>query len=985
MGKVMQETSIQFINGDIAVDFDENYKFLKMPSLLVKDNKKILKIEPYSIQDRRLLFSLSKISFGIKQTIQLDTVSDLTVVSNKQIQILSNAVLSLEASEVGMICINKIDRSDLSLLSPYESNMDQKTMLQLPAVRLLNKTILFNDIHQWNLFRDSVFGDFGYLIHTTKGINYFKKITSFQQNRNVESQVDFIVDKQHITDNVLTVELAYLTSLEYVIIYIDDILINGEIRGNQITFDFSRFEEIPLCLSGTSHLQIITDHKLLIGELSFPKEEPVCITQNIVISDKKLRVLGDLKFKELPSEKLFAVANNITVSSIESTYGLLSLKFPCQITQAQLILKRRGKNIFKRFDGDIDYDNNLASFNMSLYFDENTKILNGRRWDLYVLLHAENEENLYHITSDQKIEAQKHLNYSPLIQDDPTRYTTYDQKFQYYITENKGLALVKNSESMLIAERFNLKTEVSDLRIKTGRQFQITVNVRGELLSKFIFKHVIAVNRNTQSYYKVDLPTDVVKSTETSWTARANLRLDNEKFVPFYWDIYIEVIDENNRLSLIKIEKATEKVRSLVRRKALFLQVRKAGKLLAPYITVGNNLAFVYHPVQDFETKLNYFKENLARVIEKVFRKHFRNKKIWISYEKNAMGAHDNAYAFFEYMYTHKKHDQFYYVIRKDSPELKNLSAMSDRVLKFMSLKYFIYMFSAELFISSDTKYHGYNLHQRDSHLGRRMARVKEVFLQHGVNGLKQVPAFHKKRGLLDYIIVPDEYEKQMVINQWGYDDNQVAVTGLARWDKYSDLTDTIAHRQIFVMPTWRKWMDGISPEKFVETPFYQQYQEFLSSPKLKEILTKYNVKIAFFLHPYFKNYVHLFDVDESIIDQHSYLDVDMGQEIQKSSMMISDYSSVLWDMYYLKKPVIFYQFDRSEYLKTEKSYMNYETELFGDQTFDPQSTIEAIEEYIQREFSEKQQYIDMRSKYFTYMDKRNNERIYKAIKFWNK
>lgn len=981
----MQETSIQFINGDISVDLDEKYKFLKIPNLLVKSNKKVVKIEPYSIQDRRLLFSLSKIFFGIKQTIQLDTVSDLTVVSNKQIQILSNAVLSLEVNEFGELCLNKIARSELSLLSPYELNVDQEAMFQLPAVRLLNKTILFNDINQWNLFKGSEFGAFGYLIRTTEGINYFKEITSSQTKRTIESQVDFIVDKKYSADNMLVVKLAWPVQLEHAIIWMNDCLINGEISENQITFDFSQFEEIPFYRSGKWHVQIIANSKLSIGELSFPEEDLVYITKNIVISNKKLYALGDLKFRNLPSAKVFLTSENITVSTIESTYGLLSLKFPCQVTQAQLILKRRGKSIFKRFDGDIDYDNNLASFNMSLYFDENTKILNGRRWDLYVFLYADNGENIYHLITDRKIEAQKYLNYSPLIQKNITRDTTYGQKFQYYVTGNKHLALVKNSEAKLIAERFNLKTEIVNLKMITGGQFQITVNVCGELLSEVIFKHVIAVNRNTQSYYKVDLPTDVVKSTETSWTARANLRLDNEKFVPFYWDIYIEVIDENNRLSLIKIEKATEKVRSLVRRKALFLQVRKAGKLLAPYVTVGNNLAFVYHPVQDFETKLNYFKENLARVIEKVFRKHFRNKKIWISYEKNAMGAHDNAYAFFEYMYTHKKHDQFYYVIRKDSPELKNLSAMSDRVLKFMSLKYFIYMFSAELFISSDTKYHGYNLHQRDSHLGRRMARVKEVFLQHGVNGLKQVPAFHKKRGLLDYIIVPDEYEKQMVINQWGYDDNQVAVTGLARWDKYSDLTDTIAHRQIFVMPTWRKWMDGISPEKFVETPFYQQYQEFLSSPKLKEILTKYNVKIAFFLHPYFKNYVHLFDVDESIIDQHSYLDVDMGQEIQKSSMMISDYSSVLWDMYYLKKPVIFYQFDRSEYLETEKSYMDYETELFGDQTFDSQSTIEAIEEYIRRNFSEKQQYIDMRSKYFTYMDKHNSERIYRAIKFWKK
>lgn len=985
MNTKVKTVSICFINGDIAVNFGGDHEIMQNLSLLITNNNVVTKIKPYFMQKKILFFSLSKIPYGTYQSIQFSEKLKIVLEPNNHVQVLPNAVLNLVINDDERIRLNKVSRSEFLLLSPNEFSKGKEILFELPAVKLIDKIVLFDSIERWRAFENNAIGDFGYLIHTTSGTNYFKALTNSRKLKSIESQINFIAEEHYVSEGKLKVKLALPIKLEHATISMDDLLINAQVNGNELAFDFSQLSGLSFYRAGNWKLHVVTDYKLLVGELSFSQKEQVYITQNIVISDRKLRTIGDLKFQKLPSAKFFKKSENIVISIIENSYGLLRLKFPSKTNQAQLILKRRGENIFKRFNGIIDSENNIISFNMSFFFDENEKILNGRRWDIYILVYTEGEKSLYHLSSDTQVNQQKHLNYSRVIGSENEKHTTYDQKFQYYITQNNHLALVKNSEAKLIAERFNLKTELSDLKMKINGKFLISVCVHGESLFKIIFNHVLIVNRNTQVFYKIDLPTKILKSTNREWVAQASLKLDNEKMIPFYWDIFIEIVDEHGSFSLVKIERAKDKVRSLVRKQTFLLQARKSGQLLAPYVTVGNNLAFVYHPIQDFETRWNYFKESLARVIEKIFRVYFKNKHIWISYEKNAMGAHDNAFAFFEYMYNHKLHDQFYYVIRKDSPEVKKLLPMNNRILIFMSMKYFIYMFSSELFISSDTKYHGYNLHQRDSYLGRRMSSVKEVYLQHGVNGLKQVPAFHKKRGLLDYIVVPDEYEKRMVIDQWGYSDHQVAVTGLARWDKYFDLTDTITYRQIFVMPTWRKWMDGMAPEEFVKTPFYQQYQQFLSSTKLKNILIKNNIRIAFFLHPYFKDYVHLFNVDESIIDQHNYLDVDMGQEIQKSSMMISDYSSVLWDMYYLKKPVIFFQFDKTEYLETEKSYMDYETELFGDQTFDFKSTIDVIEEYIQRNFLEKQKYMDMRMKYFTYMDRHNSERIYDAIKTWKK
>nr|CCC56808.1 putative uncharacterized protein [Weissella thailandensis fsh4-2] len=403
--------------------------------------------------------------------------------------------------------------------------------------------------------------------------------------------------------------------------------------------------------------------------------------------------------------------------------------------------------------------------------------------------------------------------------------------------------------------------------------------------------------------------------------------------------------------------------------------------ILYPYVTAGGSLAFTFRFVESYENEVNFKKEIWAGKVYNTLKKYFDKKNIWIVFEKNSFGAHDNGYYFFKYMYENEKHTNTYFVIRKDSPEYKNLSDMQDKVLNHMSFKYFVYMFAARVFISSDTKFHAYNLQRRDSLLAKSMLQKKNVFLQHGMNGIKKVPVFHKKRGLLDLIIAPSNFERDNInIKQWGYSKNEVVATGYARWDSYLDKSQDIPYHQIFIMPTWRKSMEGISRDNFLKTEFYREYQNFLKSPRLKKLLEANNTRISFFLHPYFKNYVDLFDIDERFIDKYGYLDVDMGTEIMKSSMMISDYSSVTWDMFYLEKPVVFYQFDQKDYLKSEGSYIDYDKDLFGDVAFNSEQVIDLISKYIQNGFHEDVKYASMRKKYMNFHDHKNSERIYKAI-----
>ena len=72
--------------------------------------------------------------------------------------------------------------------------------------------------------------------------------------------------------------------------------------------------------------------------------------------------------------------------------------------------------------------------------------------------------------------------------------------------------------------------------------------------------------------------------------------------------------------------------------------------------------------------------------------------------------------------------------------------------------------------------------------------------------------------------------------------------------------------------------------------------------------------------------------------------------------MLITDYSSVSWDVYYLGKPVIFYQFDYELYMKAHGSYIDMEKELFGDRCLTEKELAEKIKEYVRNDFAEKRE-----------------------------
>lgn len=105
-----------------------------------------------------------------------------------------------------------------------------------------------------------------------------------------------------------------------------------------------------------------------------------------------------------------------------------------------------------------------------------------------------------------------------------------------------------------------------------------------------------------------------------------------------------------------------------------------------------------------------------------------------------------------------------------------------------------------------------------------------------------------------------------------------------------------------------------------------------------------------------------------------------LNEIMKKCSMLITDYSSVCWDVCYLDKPVLFYQFDYDMYMQAHGSYLDMEHELFGERYTEYEKLIDGIEEYIHNGFKEKEEYTKLKDYYFEYRDNDNSKRTYEYI-----
>lgn len=350
--------------------------------------------------------------------------------------------------------------------------------------------------------------------------------------------------------------------------------------------------------------------------------------------------------------------------------------------------------------------------------------------------------------------------------------------------------------------------------------------------------------------------------------------------------------------------------------------------------------------------------------------------------------ADDNGLAFFMYMREKHKEVKAYFVISKDCADYRQIRKLGP-TLAADGILYKVLRLCSDFVISSMAEDIVFNPFQGHSEPYRDLlTNAKFVFLQHGVTKDDLSEWLNKyNKNIFGFITAAVPEHNSIVNGNYFYDERRVWLTGFARFDRLYDHHK----KQIAIMPTWRKYLmshyDAVAGRwmvaaDFTESEYYRFFNGLLNDSRLLDAAKQYGYRIVFLPHPNLQGCVNLFSSPEDVelLDSTAvYRDV-----FADSSLVVSDYSSVVFDFAYLRKPIVYTHFDKKEFFAGDHSYsagyFDYERDGFGEVEYSLDNTVERIIQYMQTGCQIKDKYRARIDNFFAFSDKNNCERIYQRI-----
>ncbi|EAK9858036.1 glycosyltransferase [Campylobacter lari] len=405
--------------------------------------------------------------------------------------------------------------------------------------------------------------------------------------------------------------------------------------------------------------------------------------------------------------------------------------------------------------------------------------------------------------------------------------------------------------------------------------------------------------------------------------------------------------------------------------KRLWVSLSKTfnGKLEIYINNIKARITFKRKQLQDIEVKF-IFMEMLSNI---------KISDIWLLMDKD-YEADDNAEHLYRYIMQNHPKQKIVFALRKESSDWERLEKEGFNLIEFGSFDFERIIKKASKVISSHC----------DEYLTKYITnRSQFVFIQHGVilNDLSRWLNFKK----INLFITSTQAEYDSIANDYNrykFGKKEMVLTGLARHDALLKNNRSNV-KQILIMPTWRKYIvNSVVANSgkrklnldFKQTMYFKKYNSLINNNLLKKVYQEYGYTIVFNPHPNIMPYLKEFNFP-------SYIKIaNQNESLQElfcnSSLMITDYSSVAFEMAYLEKPVIYYQFDKEEFFTSQwqKGYFDYKKDGFGPVVENEENLLKELESLLQNDCKPFGVYKDNIDSTFVFKDGKCCERIYAML-----
>lgn len=331
-------------------------------------------------------------------------------------------------------------------------------------------------------------------------------------------------------------------------------------------------------------------------------------------------------------------------------------------------------------------------------------------------------------------------------------------------------------------------------------------------------------------------------------------------------------------------------------------------------------------------------------------------------FEDRATG---DAYLIFKEM-INQNISAYYVTERKDIyKKYYNPNESHQRVIQITNKQYYILGDTLEkylsLFLKLKAVISGAEFYSIDN-IFYNIDYITFICVGHGVNYFKPF-LYNNYYGCQRYnkILIPSQ-KIISIAQRYGWKEDNIIKLGLPKWDIFDDYNlkmkksykeEKILSKYIFLMFTWRELQNG----RKISNHYFKNIIRLINNNILNKELKKNNITLLISLHHNLQEKKNMIKINDNIeyIQQENILD-----SLTKSNLIISDFSSVIFDIIYQKKPIIIYipDYDDSTIkFIYSKDYYDVITSLknnsiyFENKFFDIEKTVNKIIYYIYNDF----------------------------------
>jgi len=321
-----------------------------------------------------------------------------------------------------------------------------------------------------------------------------------------------------------------------------------------------------------------------------------------------------------------------------------------------------------------------------------------------------------------------------------------------------------------------------------------------------------------------------------------------------------------------------------------------------------------------------------------------RFRDAWVVMDR-VHNADDNGERLFEHLRADRPDVNAWFVLAAESADFRRLRAAgANRLVAWGSLEWRVLMRHAAWLVSSHADR---GLVAPHALMRRERQRTwKFAFLQHGV--IKDDLSLWLNQRDIDLFVVSTAAELESVAGDGtGYTvtHKETRLTGLPRFDRLLEQGRRVAPPDrdlVIVAPTWRTRLTGSIDratqrrgvdDAYWTSDYHAAWMGVLGSPAIAAACARNGRRLAFMPHPNFQAILAQLELP-SHVEPMSFEGQDVQALYARCALLVTDYSSVAFNLAYLDRPIVYFQFDRAEMERGghmgRKGYFEYARDGYG-------------------------------------------------------